>query len=144
MPRFVRNAGFALLVLAFAACGDTIAPAPRTVAEARALWASHHLTSYSYFGTQACFCAAPSGLVKVDVLDGKVSAVTDMTTHAQIPSASWLTVDELINLAETLQPQTVEFDRYLGYPKRVERCCVADDSGAIYTVSSFYMVPISL
>jgi hypothetical protein len=143
MPRFVGTAGFALLVLAFAACRDTTAPAPKSVAEARALWAAHHLTTYSYFGTQSCFCTVPTGLVKVDVVDGKVSAVTDMTTHAQIPSASWLTVDELLTLAETLQPQPVEFDRYLGYPKRVERCCVADDSGSVYTVSSLYIVPIS-
>ena len=143
MPRFVRNGSFALSLLVLAACGDTLAPGPQSVAEARALWAAHHLTTYSYFGTQTCFCTVPSGLVRVDVVDGEVSAVTDMTTHAQIPSASWLTVDELLTLAETLQPQPVEFDRYLGYPKRVERCCVADDSGSVYTVSSIYLVPVS-
>jgi hypothetical protein len=143
MPRFVRNGSFALSLLVLAACGDTTAPAPQSVAEARALWAAHNLTTYSYFGTQTCFCAVPSGLVRVDVLDGNVSAVTDMTAHAQIPSAGWLTIDALFDLAETLQPRPVEFDRYLGYPKRVERCCLADDSGSVYTVSSLYLIPIS-
>ena len=142
MPRFVRNTAFLLLVPLLAGCGDSLGPAPRTVAEARALWESRHITTYSYFGTQACFCTVPSGLVRVDVVDGRVSAVKDMTTKAQIATMGWLTVDELLDLAETLQPQPVEFDRGLGYPKRVERCCIADDSGSVYTVSSLYLVPL--
>lgn len=135
MPRSVRNASLSLTFLLLAACGDSIGPAPQTVEEARALWASHHLTTYSYFGTRAS-SVGPDGLVKVDVVDGNVSAVTDWTTHAQITEVGWLTIDQLLNLAETLQPQPVEFDRQYGYPKRVERCCAVDASGAIYTVSS--------
>ncbi len=142
MPRFVRNGSFALSLMAFAACGDTIGPAPRSASEARALWESHQLTTYSYFGSQASFSGIPSGMVRVDVVDGKVSAVTDGITRAQIPTARWLTIDQLLDLAETLQPQPVEFDRHLGYPKRVERCCMADDAGAVYTVSSLYLIPI--
>ena len=142
MRRFVGKAGFAVLVSALAACGDTTAPPLQSVAEARAIWQAHHLTTYSYFGTQACFCTVPSGLVRVDVVDGKVAAVTDAVTNAPVPSASWLTIDELLDLAETLQPQPVAFDRYMGYPKRVERCCVADDSGSVYTVTSLYSVPL--
>jgi hypothetical protein len=142
MTRFVRNGSFAVLLLVLAACEDTVGP-PHSVAEARALWASHHLTTYSYFGTQESFTGIPSGVVRVDVVDGSVAAVTDMTTRAQIATESWLTIDQLLNLAETLQPQPVVFDRYLGYPKRVERCCMADDSGAVYTVSSLYLIPIS-
>jgi hypothetical protein len=71
-----------------------------------------------------------------------VVSVTDMTSHAEIATAGWLTIDQLLDLAETLQPRPVEFDRGLGYPKRVERCCMADDSGTIYTVSSLYLVPL--
>jgi hypothetical protein len=142
MPRFVRNGSFALLLLVFAACGDAIGPAPRTVAEARALWESKSLSTYSYYGSQTSFIG-PSGMVRVDVVDGTVLAVTDMETHAEIRTLGWLTIDQLLDLAETLQPRPVEFDRHLGYPKRVERCCMADDSGSIYTVSSLYLVPIS-
>jgi hypothetical protein len=82
-------------------------------------------------------------MVRVDVSDGRVVTVTNVTTHAEIPTIGWLTVDQLLDLAETLQPQPVEFDRSLGYPKRVERCCMADDSGAVYTVSSLYRIPLS-
>jgi hypothetical protein len=112
------------------------------VDEARALWQSHHFTTYSYFGTQTSF-GGSSGLVRVDVSDGNVVTVTDMTTKAEIPKESWLTIDQLLDLAETLQPTPVEFDRGLGYPKRVERCCMANDSGSIYTVSAFYLFPLS-
>ena len=142
MPRFVRNAAFPLLFLMLAGCGDSLGPAPGNVAEARALWQSRHVTTYSYFGSQVSF-GGSSGLVRVDVSAGEVVAVTDMTTHAEIPTATWLTVDQLLDLAETLQPMPVEFDRGLGYPKRVERCCMADDSGAVYTVSSLYLVPLT-
>lgn len=134
MPGFARKAGFGLLLLASAACSDTTAPL--SITEARALWESHHLTTYSYLGSQECFCAIPSGPVRVDVSAGMVSAVTDMTTHAPISTIGWLTIDDLFDLAETLQPQPIEFDRSLGFPKRVERCCRVDDSGSIYTVSS--------
>jgi hypothetical protein len=134
MSRFVRNGGLALLLLVFTACRDITGP--QSVAQARVLWESHGLTSYSYFGTQTCFCTVPNGPVRVDVVNGSVSVVTDLTTHTQIPSTSWLTVDDLLDLAETLQPRVVEFDKNFGFPKRVERCCITDDSGSVYTVSA--------
>jgi hypothetical protein len=134
MPKFVRKAGFGLLLLASAACSDTTAPL--SIGQARTLWESHHLSTYSYFGTQECFCAITNGPVRVDVSAGVVSAVTDMTTNARIPTTGWLTIEQLFDLAETLQPQPVEFDHALGFPKKVERCCMADDSGSTYTVSS--------
>ena len=135
MTRFLRSYSVALSLLLFAACRDSTAPGPQTVEEARALWASHNLTTYSYVGSQTSF-VGPSGPVRVDVSDGIVTGVTNLTTQAQISTTGWLTIDQLLNLAETLQPQPVEFDRQYGYPKRVERCCIADDSGAVYTVSS--------
>lgn len=133
MSRFVRNGGLALFVLVFAACRD--ATGPQSVSQARELWESHNLTTYSYTGSQTCFCTAPSGPVRVDVVNGRVSLVTDLTTHEQVTTLGFLTVDELLSLAESLQPRVVEFDKHFGFPKRVERCCVADDSGAVYTVS---------
>ncbi len=140
MQRLVRNGSLLLSFLVFAACGDSIGPGPQTLEEARALWASHHLTSYSYFGSRDSFAGA-SGLVRVEVVDGTVSAVTDWTTHAPIATTGWLTIDQLLNLAATLQPRPVEFDRSLGFPKRVERCCIADDSGAVYSVESVIVLP---
>lgn len=128
------------MLLVFAACRD--ATGPQSVAEARRLWESHHLTTYGYVGSQACFCVLPNGPVRVDVVDGKVSAVTDLTTQTQISSAGWLTVKELFDLAESVQPQVLEFDKDFGFPKRVERCCLADDSGSVYTVSSV-MFPVA-
>ena len=142
MPGFVQNAAFPVLLLSLAACGDSVGPAPRNVAEARALWESRHLTTYSYFGSQTSF-AGNSGTVRVDVADGKVVAVTDMATHTELGTVGWLTIDQLLTLAETLQPTPVEFDRGLGFPKRVERCCMTDDSGAIYSVFSVYLIPLS-
>ncbi len=136
MSRFVGKAGVALVLLAFAACRD--ATGPQSVAQARELWHSHNLTNYSYLGSQTCFCAAPNGPARVDVVNGSVSQVTDMTTHQQVSSAGWLTIDQLLDLAEGLQPFVVAFDKDFGFPKRVERCCVADDSGAIYSVSSVF------
>ena len=141
MQRFVRSAALPALVLVLAGCADSLGP-PSTVAEARALWVSHNLHTYSYFGTRASFAGA-SGVVRVDVSNGSVVAVTDMTTHAAVATAGWLTVDQLLDLAETMQPHRVQFDRSLGYPTRVERCCMADDSGTTYTVSSLYLIPLS-
>lgn len=140
MTRFVRNGSLALSLLVFAACGDSIGSGPQTVEEARALWVSYQLSTYRYVGSQTSF-VGPSGPVRVDVTNGSVTAVTNLTTQAPMATLGWLTIDELLNLAETLQPQPVAFDRQFGYPKRVERCCVADDSGAIYTVSSI-AVPV--
>jgi hypothetical protein len=135
MTRFLRNYSAALWILLFAACRDSSGPGPQTVEEARALWASHNITTYSYVGSQTSF-VGPSGPVRVDVSNGIVTGVTNLTTQTQIATTGWLTIDQLLNLAETLQPRPVEFDRQYGYPKRVERCCIADDSGAVYTVSS--------
>ena len=142
MTRFVRNGRVAVLLLVFAACRD--ATAPSSVAEARLLWESHNLTTYGFVGSQACFCALPNGPVQVDVVDGKVSSVTDLTTHAQISSAGWLTVEQLFDLAETVQSQPLEFDKDLGFPKKVERCCISNDSGSIYTVSSVFLIGMAI
>lgn len=134
MSRFVRNGGIALFVMLFGACSDSTAPL-LSLAQARALWASHNLSTYSYTGTQVCSCGAPSGLVRVDVVNDVVTKVTDLATGAEVGLVGFINIDQLLNLADTFQPLPVEFDRQFGFPKRVERCCVADDSGAVYTVT---------
>ena len=134
MSRFVRNGGLALFVLLFGACSDATGPL-LSLAKAREVWESHNLVTYSYTGTHVCFCGAPSGPVRVDVVNDVVTVVTDLTTDEEVSPVGFLTIDQLLNLAETLQPRPVEFDRQFGFPKRVERCCATDDSGAVYTVA---------
>ena len=140
MQRFVRNGGFALLVLAFAGCGD--ATGPHSVVEARILWASRNLTTYTYIGTQTCFCTVSQNPVRVDVVNGTVSSVFDLTTNAQVSTQGWLTVEELFDLADNVQPEVLEFDWVLGFPRRLEHCCLANDSGFVYTVSSLFVTRI--
>ena len=138
MIRFVRNAGLALSLLAFAGCRDSTGP--NSVRAARMLWASQNITDYSYVGSQLCFCTVPEGLVRVTVLNGKVTSAIDLATNTQVSSSGWLTVDELFDLAEQAHPQVLEFDAQFGFPKRIEICCLANDSGSVYTVSGFEMV----
>jgi hypothetical protein len=137
MPRFVRNAGFALLVLAFAACKD--AAGPKSVEEAQDLWQSQNLSSYSYVASHQCFCLFQPGPVTVEVTQGQVSRVVVLSTGAEIATGGWYTIDELFDrLRATTVPASVTFDPSLGYPRRIETCCVANDSGSIYTASTLF------
>jgi hypothetical protein len=138
MPSFVRNAGFALLVLACAACRDT--NGPKSVTEAQDLWQSQNLSSYSYVATHECFCNFPPGPVTVEVTQGQVSRVIVLSTGAEIATGGWYTIDELFDRlrAMTVQPTSLTFDARLGYPRRIEICCVANDSGSIYTASTLF------
>jgi hypothetical protein len=138
MPSFVRNAAFALLVLACAACRDT--NGPKSVTEAQDLWQSQNLSSYSYVATHECFCNFPPGPVTVEVTQGQVSRVVVLSTGAEIATGGWYTIDELFDRlhAMTAQAASVTFDPRLGYPRRIEICCVADDSGSIYTASTLF------
>lgn len=133
MRRFVRNGAGALLLLAFAACSDTTGP--QSVAAARILWESQQLNTYTYFGSKACFCGGPNGQVRVDVSGGLVTSVWDQTTNTRLSTMGWLTVDQLFDLAESAQPEVLEFDGRLGFPRKMERRA-ADDTWFIYTISS--------
>lgn len=132
MTRYVRKAGFVLLLAVIASCGD--ATGPKSLAAARTLWNAQNLTTYSYFGSQTCFCLS-SGSVVVQVTNGKVSAVNNLVSGVPVPTAGWLTIDELFDLAARAQPEVLVFDKSLGFPRRMESCCLADDSGFVYTVS---------
>ena len=135
MARFVRNVGFALVGLAFAACGD--AAGPRSVGDAEALWQSQNLSSYSYVATHQCFCVFPPGPVRVEVTEGQVSRVVVISTGAEIATTGWYTIDQLFDWVRSMTaPPSVTFDARLGYPHRIEMCCLADDSGFVYTAST--------
>lgn len=139
MPRFVRIAGFrstgfALLALAFASCSD--AAGPKSVGEAQELWQSKNLSSYSYIATHQCFCVFGPGPVMVEVAQGHVSRVVNLLNGAEIATGGWYTIDELFDRVHfATDPASVTFDPTLGYPTRIEICCIADDSGSIYTAS---------
>ena|GEM_PF-3670986 len=65
---------------------------------------------------------------------------TVIATGAQLTGYS--TIDELFDQIRSATPAlTVEFDRSLGYPTRIERCCLEDDSGSVTTISS--LIPSS-
>ena len=139
MNSSVRPLFAVVLVALFASCHD--ATAPRTITEAKALWQSHSLSSYSYTAGHACFCAfETSGPVTVDVAEGRVTRVTNLATGAEISTTGWYTIDELFDqlLFTEGQPPSVQFDTRLGYPRRIERCCIANDSGSIYTASGLF------
>src|SRR2546421_1718106 len=128
---------FAVAVIAFlASCRDVTAP--KTIAEAKTLWQSQNLSAYNYTAGHACYCAfETSGPVTVDVAEGRVTRVTSLITGAEISTNGWYTIDELFEqlLFTNGQPPSVQFDSRLGYPRRIERCCLANDSGSIYTAS---------
>jgi hypothetical protein len=65
--------------------------------------------------------------------------VTVIGTGAEISTDGWYTIDQLFDqiLAATT-PLTVTFDPIKGYPRTIERCCMADDSGSIYMASTLF------
>lgn len=131
MLSFVRPVASAAVILAFAACND--ATAPKTVSEAQILWQSKNISTYSYVAETGCFCSL-IGPVKVEVVGGHVARVTLVETGAELPIAGRSTVEDLFDeIRSATPPLTVTFDRVLGYPTRIERCCLADDSGSVTT-----------
>lgn len=138
MLNFVRPVVSAVLILAFAGCSD--GAGPNGAIAARQRWEAQNLSSYSYIANKQCFCLFPNGPgpMKVDVIQGSVSRVTVVATGVETPTAGWYTIDELFDqiLSGSGPAPTVAFDPVRGYPTHVERCCLADDSGSIYTAAS--------
>jgi hypothetical protein len=115
--------------------------APKTVSEAQSLWHSKNISTYSYVHDVECFCVL-TGPVKVEVVGGHVARVTVIATGALLPLTARSTIDELFDqILSATTPPDVEFDRTFGYPTRIERCCIADDSGSVITISS--LIPSS-
>lgn len=135
MARFVRNVGFVLVGLALAACGD--AAGPKSVGDAEALWQSQNLSNYSYVATHQCFCLFGPDPVRVEVSQGQVSRVVVISTGAEIATRGYYTIDELFDWVRSITgPASITYDPRLGYPQRIEMCCLADDSGFVYTAST--------
>jgi uncharacterized protein DUF6174 len=117
-------------------CRDSTAPLSLSLNRMR--WESQNLHDYSYVATHLCFCPGPDGPVTVEVSQGHVSRVVILATGAETPTTGWYTIDELFDqLVRYPTPApTVVFDSRLGYPRRIERCCLENDSGSIYTADA--------
>jgi uncharacterized protein DUF6174 len=134
MLNLVRPVGPVALILALAACSDPIT-GPKTAEAARNLWQAQNISSYSYVAAITSFAPSP-GSVSVEVTRGQVMRVTVIGSGAVISTTGWYTVDQLFDqIAAASTPPTVTFDPTRGYPRTIERCCLADDSGSIYTAS---------
>jgi hypothetical protein len=138
MPNFVRPVVYAAAIALVASCSDSTAP--RNAVDAQNLWRSQNISSYSYVAERVCFCELGSEPVTVQVVQGKVSSVTVVATGAQVPDSGWRTIDELFAEIMANPPTTVQFNRVLGYPTEIDRCCLADDSGSVYTVSDLHLI----
>ena len=138
MPNSVRPVVYAAAIALLASCSDSTAP--RNVVDARSLWRSQNISSYSYVAERVCFCLGGSEPVTIQVVQGKVSSVIVVATGAQIPTGGWPTIDELFDEIIANPPTTVQFNAALGYPTRVERCCLADDSGSRFTASDLRII----
>jgi hypothetical protein len=138
MLNFVRPVVSAVLILASAACSD--GSGPKGAIAARQRWEAQNLSSYTYVADKTCFCWFPDGPgpMRVEVTQGNVSRVTVIATGVETAKAGWYTIDELFEqiLYGSATPPTVAFDPVRGYPTRVETCCLANDSGSIYTAAS--------
>jgi uncharacterized protein with FMN-binding domain len=136
MLNLVRPVVSAALMLGLAGCSDSIT-APKTVQDAQKLWAAQKFLSYTYVAAIAAF--APAGPVSVEVSQWQVTRVTVIGSGAVISTTGWYTVDQLFDqILAASTPPTVTFDPVRGYPRTIERCCMADDSGSIYLASSLF------
>jgi Family of unknown function (DUF6174) len=133
MLRIVRLAPVVLLSLVFG-CSDSTAPISLNLNRLR--WERQNFDDYSYVASHTCFCPGPEGFVRVEVTQGQVSRVVVLATGAESPTAGWYTVDELFDQLVRSPTATVVFDPRLGYPRRIETCCLENDSGSIYTADA--------
>jgi hypothetical protein len=132
LAQFVRYARPVVLAAVTLSCSNTLGP--HTVSDARSLWESRNISTYSYIGTKTCFCTGSGGPVRVDVINGKFAKATVLETGS-IDASPWPTVEDLFDLAQHAQPVRIAFDKHTGFPTVLEMCCLANDSGVRYTVS---------
>ncbi len=93
---------------------------------ARENWRQNPHAHYRYVLHRRCYCPAPND-VRVEVANGRVTNVTDLKSGKDLPPArlsGYASIDELIariDAAVARKPDSmrVEYDRHMGYPKRV-------------------------
>lgn len=136
MPRFVGRL-MPLALMVFAGCSDLTGP--QSLPAARRLWESQNISSYEYVLRRFCFCGGPEGRVIVTVVNDAVVSIVEESSGAPVQNDGYPTIDDLFVVAEIAREndrlRAVEFDQGWGYPKRVEICCLEDDSGVRYIVT---------
>ena len=138
MPSFVGRVVPVAAMLAFAGCNDLTGP--ESLGPAQRLWESRNLSSYHYVVRRTCFCVGPVGAVEVAVHDDEVVRAFEQSSGTLLDPRSWPTVDDLFAMVQSADANDrlikVEFHEDLGYPTRIEICCLEDDSGVRYVVTA--------
>jgi hypothetical protein len=130
------------ILIALPACRDVTAP--QNVGEARALWDSRQISSYTFVASRVCFCVVGPEPVQVVVIDNQVVRVMSLATGAEIPNYGWLTVNEYFDrlASGAWQARQVTFDAALGYPTKIDICCIEDDSGVVYRIGNLAQIGV--
>lgn len=126
--------GYVLVVAAAispGACRDSTGP--NSVVGARILWDAHKPSSYSYVASYTCFCLVTAP-VEVQVVNGIVTSARRTDTGEALPTSNYFTIDDLFDQIASSPPSSVEFDARLGYPTKIYRCCLENDSGSIISI----------
>ena len=93
---------------------------------ARANWESLDHQNYRFTLRRQCYCAGPEQVI-VEVADGRIAAVRDARNKQPVSThllGDYRTIPELFAEIDAAVPQkpdslSIEYDRSLGYPKRV-------------------------
>ena len=143
----LRSVGLASLVLlsSLSGCGDSTGPVSGVLGRAR--WAQQNLHDYTYTGRRECFCGNAGRDVTVVVLADTVFSARVVGTTVEEPKGSWLTVEELFNLAQrspsgNLERVTVEYHPELGYPTRIDEICSPNIADCGVTIETRNLEPI--
>ena len=124
----------ALALLVSAACEERAAsPAPdgvdfSAIADAAERWQAYGLKNYVVEQKRLCFCAVPSGFVRLTVRDNKIVGGVDVTTTQPVPPRalqSYQTVDEMFAWLRDVQARNpvrlaIDYDARFGYPERID------------------------
>lgn len=153
--RVVFCASWLALICLLPGCDDDpLGPQVNALAENRELWSEQGATDYAYVFRASCFCVpAAVQAVRVDVVDGGVSAVTSVESGEEVdPSllgfAHDLTVEGLFafiesSLAEEPARAEITYDPELGLPTEAFfdfDTAVADEEHG-FSAREFILVP---
>ncbi|HEY0016984.1 MAG TPA: DUF6174 domain-containing protein [Longimicrobium sp.] len=141
MIRRIRSIALALVL---AGCAAPLAQAGAGAQDAsaqRQRWNQQGMDDYRFVLTRECFCLG-RGPVQVTVRDGRVAAVRNPQTGAEVPeqeAVGALTIDALFDRIAEAQANgehtVIEYHPTLGYPTVAEIGTLANDAGTRYHVT---------